>query len=448
MYAALLTSGVFATRDNSFGVKQWDSPLPQPARLAPGVTPSSLVWPPPHHLVISGDPVRLDAEFKITTSASGKAGLTRAQGAILRSTVARFGATLDTKRALASAPAVRVAIAAVHTLTIEVDATIATPDVVSLETKYGYTLSYTGDGVVRATAESIYGAQYALESFTQLVSSADATLPGDVLTLRDAPQYAWRGLMLDAGRRFFPMPLVKNLLDTMSATKLNVLHLHVSDQCRFGVESKLYPNLTASLTGIHGGFYTQSDVVDMQAYAKGLGIRVVPEFDFPGHSRGYIPASYGADGVQFCEPTAPTRTQLYGDPSGKTYKVVHDLMKEMSALFEDDVFNIGCDETGVKGPCTQESTFAVERQLFTAIKTELKKTPEGWEEAYFDAQAATNDTIVNAWARHTAAEVTAVGRRAVESRALELALVHVRWCTCAGALARHLSVHVSRAHHK
>ena len=214
---------------------------------------------------------------------------------------------------------------------------------------------------------------------------------------------------------------------------------HASDLCRFGVESKLYPNLTAALTGIHAGFYTQSDVADMQAYAKGLGIRVVPEFDFPGHSRGYIPASYGADGVQFCEPTAPTRTQLYGDPSGKTYKVVHDLMKEMSALFEDDVFNIGCDETGVKGPCTQESTFAVERQLFTAIKTELKKTPEGWEEAYFDAQAATNDTIVNAWARHTAAEVTAVGRRAVESRALELALelalVHVRWCTCAGARA-------------
>ena len=416
----IFVTPVFATRDNSFGVEQWDSPLPQPARLAAGVMPSSLVWPPPHHLVFSGVPAPLDAAFKITTSISGKAGLTRAQGAILDLTVARFGATLDAKRRTASAPAASVATTAVHTLTIEVDATVATRDVVSLETKYGYTLLYTGDGVVRATAESIYGAQYAMESFTQLVSSADATLPGDVLTLRDAPQYAWRGLMLDAGRRFFPMPLVKNLLDTMSAAKLNVLHLHASDQCRFGVESKLYPNLTAALTGIHAGFYTQSDIADMQAYAKGLGIRVVPEFDFPGHSRGYMPVSFGADGVQFCEPKAPTRTQLYGDPGGKTYKIVHDLMKEMSALFEDDVFNIGCDETGVKGPCTTESTFGVERKLFSAIATEFNKTPEGWEEAYFDAQAATNDTIVNAWATHTASQITAVGRRAVESRALAL----------------------------
>ena len=92
----------------------------------------------------------------------------------------------------------------------------------------------------------------------------------------------------------------------------------------------------------------------------------------------------------------------------------------MSALFEDDVFNIGCDETGVKGPCTTESTFGVERKLFSAIATEFNKTPEGWEEAYFDAQAATNDTIVNAWATHTASQITAVGRRAVESRALAL----------------------------
>jgi hexosaminidase len=128
--------------------------------------------------------------------------------------------------------------------------------------------------------------------------------------------------------------------------------------CRWSVESKLFPNLTAALTGIHAGFYTQQDIKDMIKYAGDRGIRVVPEFDVPGHSRGMIPVEGSpagspairqpfADGVQFCTDAA-SRSQLYGDPDGKTYKVVHALMKEMAALFTDEVFNIGCDETGVK----------------------------------------------------------------------------------------------------
>jgi len=91
-------------------------------------------------------------------------------------------------------------------------------------------------------------------------------------------------------------------------------------------------------------------------------------------------------------------------------------MKEMAGLFTDEVFNIGCDETSVKGRCTLDSTFAIERQVLTAIQKEFGKTPEGWEEVLFDAGAATNATIVNAWARHSASEITATGRRAVESR--------------------------------
>jgi hexosaminidase len=90
--------------------------------------------------------------------------------------------------------------------------------------------------------------------------------------------------MVDTGRRFFPMPLLENLLNTMAGAKLNVLHLHASDMCRFGVESKVFPNLTASLTGIHGGFYTQANITALIAYAGDLGIRVVPEFDLPGVS--------------------------------------------------------------------------------------------------------------------------------------------------------------------
>jgi hexosaminidase len=403
-----------SSRDNFNNVELWSS-LPPPQPFDASVAPSSLVWPPPRHLQVSGTPAPLAASFTIT--AAPRSGLlSTVQSGVLSAAVEKYSALVQRKVVSSKvSPPTASPVTAVHTLTIDVDASESVSDVIGSATKYGYTLTYAGDGVVHATAEGIYGAQYAMESFVQLVSSADATLAGDAITLRDAPMYAWRGLMLDAGRRFFPMPVVENLLDTMAAAKLNVLHLHASDMCRFGVESKIYPNLTAALTGIHAGFYTQADIAAMQVYAKKLGIRVVPEFDFPGHSRGYIPVSYGADGAEFCEPTASTRSQLYGDPAGKTYKVVHDLMKEMSSLFEDEVFNIGCDETASKGPCTQQSTFGVERKLFTAIASEFGKTPEGWEEAYFDAQAATSDTIINTWSRHTASEVTTLGRKVVES---------------------------------
>merc|ERR1712107_45947 len=114
------------------------------------------------------------------------------------------------------------------------------------------------------------------------------------------------------------------------------------------------------------------------AYAGARGIRVVPEFDVPGHSRGFIPLE--SAGVKFCTGTE-TRSQLYGDPANSTLNVLKQLFEEMSSLFEDEVFNIGCDETRAKGPCTVESTFELERHLFNYIANDLKKTPAGWEEA-------------------------------------------------------------------
>ena len=83
---------------------------------------------------------------------------------------------------------------------------------------------------------------------------------------------------VDTGRRFHPVPLVKTMLDGMAAVKLNVLHFHLSDQCRFAVESTRFPQLTANLTGIQAGHYTQADVRELVAYAKDRGIRVIPEF--------------------------------------------------------------------------------------------------------------------------------------------------------------------------
>jgi hexosaminidase len=281
----------------------------------------------------------------------------------------------------------------------------------SIKTNYSYQITVK-NGQAVAAASSEYGLMYALESFRQMVE-LNGSLPGNNIEINDSPMYSWRGLMIDTGRRFVPLSTVKNLMDTMAAVKLNVLHLHASDMCRFSVESKLYPNLTSSLSGIYGGFYTQIDIQAMIEYASNLGIRVVPEFDVPGHARNM--RAIESEGVEFCRTNDPHDNQLYNDPTGNTYKVVHDLLQEMSGLFVDEIFNIGCDETAVVDRCSLNSTFEFERKLFRAVANDFNKTPSGWEEAAFDAGAATSDTIVDGWSKHLASEIIAKGWRAIES---------------------------------
>ena len=86
----------------------------------------------------------------------------------------------------------------------------------------------------RPLQKTSYAALYALETLAQLMSHVPGHVVHEDIALTDAPMYDWRGLMLDSGRRFFPVPLVKNLMETMVAAKLNVLHLHASDHCRVG----------------------------------------------------------------------------------------------------------------------------------------------------------------------------------------------------------------------
>lgn len=362
--------------------------------MASDATP---VWPPPQSMTLQGAAIGILPDFTFKLHPQTR----------VMDTTGRLSRACDRFNKMVAHKMTNTASKSLSSVELVVK---SSDDFLGIRTDYDYSVSLAaGYNTATAKANTIYGAMYAMETMMQLIES-DALR--ESITITDGPQYGWRGLMIDSGRRFFPVPLVENLLDTMAGVKLNVLHLHASDMCRFGVESKLYPNLTNALTGIKAGFYTQDDIKSLISYASDRGIRVVPEFDFPGHSRGYIPVE--SAGVTFCEPTSASRDQLFGNNG--TYKVVHDLMKEMSELFTDEVFNIGCDETSAKGQCTVESTYAVERRLFEAIATEFNKTPEGWEEAYFDAGAATNNTIVNAWARHTAAEITATGRRAVESK--------------------------------
>jgi hexosaminidase len=380
-----------------------------------------LVWPPARSVTAEGPGASQSFDSVTIALAPGSADLSGPVSARMQRAIDRYAGIIarlsSASSASASSSPLRVSLL-VKSAWARLDG----------NTNYSYTLGAdaSSSGVVDIACESIYGCIYGLESLTQLLvvdNEAEAaeggrnallSLPHAFLNITDAPTSNWRGLMLDSGRRFFPVPVVENLLDTMAANKLNVLHLHASDHCRWGVESKNFPKLTGVLTGVLGGFYTQSDITALIAYAGDRGIRVVPEFDVPGHTHGlsYSGEQYGA---VFCEPNDPSRGQLFGDPSNSTLNFIQTLFSEMAALFTDDVFHIGADETSALGPCTVPSTFAVEREILDFVNATLGKRPAGWEEIQFDAGAATNNTLVYSWARHAPFEITATGRNVVSS---------------------------------
>jgi hexosaminidase len=125
---------------------------------------------------------------------------------------------------------------------------------------------------------------YGIESFSQLVESG-GLINASVVNVTDAPRFEHRSFMVDTGRRFWPVKTVMTLLDAMAALKMNVLHLHLSDNCRYAFDSAKFPDLTKRLTGILAGSYSVSDVGDIVAYAADRGVRVIPEADLPGHSQ-------------------------------------------------------------------------------------------------------------------------------------------------------------------
>ena len=216
-----------------------------------------LVWPPPRSIHTTGDPLPLHPDFVVQIDSNS---------ALLADTIQRHRVALAAASPAASRDATR-GLRALRLTVTDGDETVG-PD-----TRYDYRLNVNATGAA-IVASSVHAAAYALDTFVQLVhaSGGRGALAHNHIAVDDGPMYKWRGLMIDAGRRFFPVPVVENLLDTMQANKLNVLHLHASDFCRFGVESKTYPNLTAALTGIHGGFYSQADVAALVAYAQALSL--------------------------------------------------------------------------------------------------------------------------------------------------------------------------------
>lgn len=198
------------------------------------------------------------------------------------------------------------------------------------------------------------GALYALQTLKQLLLQGKGKLPA--LVIEDYPHYAYRGFMLDVGRYFYSVDEVKTFLERMLLHKLNVFHFHLTEDQGWRIEIKKYPLLTEkgskrSHTNFgckpHGGFYTQAQIREIVDYAHSFNIKVIPEFDIPGHTMSAI-ACYpelGCFGRQLKVKTHwGVKHDILCAGKERTYRFVYDILDELMDLFPDKVIHLGGDE--------------------------------------------------------------------------------------------------------
>jgi hexosaminidase len=219
------------------------------------------------------------------------------------------------------------------------------PAVQSVNEDESYHLAVYPQGIQLKSA-TVVGAIHALETLLQLTTFRDGQPVIAGATIDDQPRFRWRGLMIDVSRHFEPVEVIKRNLDGMALVKLNVFHWHLSDDQGFRAESKRFPKLTELATD--GEFYTQDEMRDVVAYARARGIRVVPEFDMPGHTLSWqvaYPDLASSPGPFALPQTFNIHDEALDPTRESTFKFLDGLVGEMAAIFPDAYFHIGGDES-------------------------------------------------------------------------------------------------------
>ena len=294
------------------------------------VAPTPSLVPMPASVREASGELSLDRNFSVA--------LTGPTDPILESGIHRFIEQLSYETGLGFTNA--RAVSGNATLLIHTDQ--ATDKVQKFGTDESYALSVTASRV-NLSAPNPLGILHGLETVLQLVKVNGKGFFIPEVTIHDQPRFPWRGLLIDVGRHFIPLDVLKRNLDAMAAVKMNVLHWHLYDNEGFRIESKRFPKLQAE--GSDGQYYSQDEIREFIAYAHDRGIRIVPEFEMPGHSRsmfvGYPELASGS-GPYRMEPGA---TDAAMDPTREgTYKFIDKFMDEMTKLFPDEYVHIGGDE--------------------------------------------------------------------------------------------------------
>ncbi|KAJ8252265.1 hypothetical protein COCON_G00215770 [Conger conger] len=264
-------------------------------------------------------------------------------------------------------------------------------------------------------ADTVWGALRGLESFSQLVEQDDYdAYYVNKTEIVDSPRFPFRGILLDTSRHFLPVPAILETLDAMAYNKFNVFHWHIVDDPSFPYQSYSFPDLSDK--GAYHPFthvYTQMDVQKVISYARLLGIRVMPEFDSPGHTQ-----SWGRGQPGLLTPCykgeVPSGTFGPVNPTvSSTYVFMDRLLKEVNAVFPDSYIHLGGDEVsftcwksnpqvrefmkkmGFGSDFTKLEAFYIEN--IANMTTALNKTSVLWQDVFDYHEKIPKSTVLLVW---------------------------------------------------
>lgn len=207
-----------------------------------------------------------------------------------------------------------------------------------------YTLNISSQRAVLRAATTV-GVLRGLATLEQLLQRDGNKIALPDVRIEDRPRFPWRGLLIDVCRHWQPMPVIKRNLDAMAAVKLNVLHLHLTEDQGFRVESKRFPRLHES--GSDGKYFAQDELREIVSYARDRGIRVVPEFDMPGHTTSWLvghPELAAGPGPFQIERRWGVFDPCFDPTKESLYEFLDEFFAEMTPLFPDPFVHIGGDE--------------------------------------------------------------------------------------------------------
>ena len=381
------------------------------------------LMPWPASLQTGSGSLRIDSSFSVALTGHAEARLDRAVQRFLRQLSRQTAIPLSAAKASAK-----------PTLTVHTDH--ASKEVQELGEDESYTLSITADGA-HIEAPTPLGAMHGLQTFLQLVDVTPDGFTAPAISIQDKPRFPWRGLMIDVARHFIPLDVLKRNLDGLEAVKMNVFHWHLSENQGFRVESKKFPRLQT--LGSDGLYYTQDEIRDLIAYARDRGIRVVPEFDMPGHSTAWFvghPELASGPGPYQIERKWGVFDPAIDPTNEKTYKFLDEFVAEMTKLFPDHYFHIGGDEVNGKqwdanskiqdfkkshNLATNEALQAYFSERIQKIVTKHGKAVVGWDEVFIPG--VPKDIVIQSWrGQESLAKAAALGYHGILSNGYYLDL--------------------------
>ncbi|MFG2340353.1 beta-N-acetylhexosaminidase [Streptomyces yangpuensis] len=300
------------------------------------------------------------------------------------------------------------------------------PDVAGDRGPESYRLDIGGDGaeLTGATAAGLFWGAQTLRQLLGPDAYRRAPLPGRAWSLPyaavvDGPRFGWRGMMLDVARHFMPKDGVLRYIDLLAAHKLNVLHLHLTDDQGWRIEIRRYPRLTGvggwrarSRRGHrasplwdetpHGGFYTQDDIREIVAYAAERHVRVVPEIDVPGHSQAAIAAYPELGNTDVVDTAALGVWDDWGicenvlAPTDAVLRFYEGVFEELLELFPAEVspfVHVGGDEC----PKTQWRASPVAQERIRELGVDGEAGLQSWFIRHFDGWLAERGRRLIGW---------------------------------------------------